>query len=388
MRRECPAAGWPHLSFSATIQRMARPAAPLAPQLPARYYARLGLLLADLGVPLDRLLRRARIPARRLLDPEGSLSLAEVERLALCARALHPAADLGWRLGAEIGPGEHAALGLALLEAPTLDAALRLAARYFALLSPGFVLRYRPGPEHAEIRVHPRLAFGSAALHLHLDAVLTALLAELEHLLGRPLPRLAIEVAHAAAGDPQRHRLLRRHACRFGLGSAPGFAIRMSTPLLVAALPDRDAGRIERARARLEAARAAALQRGALGDWTRMMLREARDGLPALPELAALCGLSTRSLARHLASEGGGFREILRQVRIERAVAALADPDTRVTRLALELGYSDAANFSRAFRSALGCSPAAFRKTARGQRQQGTAAGGQRHRRSPMLRRD
>src|SRR5690606_7270419 len=111
--------------------------------LPARYYARLGLLLTEQGVALECLLRLARLPTRRLLDPEGRLSVPEVERLSRHALALYPGRDLGWRLGARIPPAEHATLGHALLAAPTLDAALRLAARYFALLSPGFVLRYR-----------------------------------------------------------------------------------------------------------------------------------------------------------------------------------------------------------------------------------------------------
>lgn len=332
-----------------------------APRLPARYYARLGLLLVEQGVPLPALLRRARLPAQRLLDREGSLQLAEVERLSRAALALFPGSDLGWRLGASIPPAEHATLGHALLAAPDLDAALRLAARYFALLSPGFVLRYHPGPLSGRVEVQPRLAFGARTLRLHLDVILIALLVELAHLHGKALPPLSIHAALPAPARPDRQPQLRRHRCHFDQGGLPGFMITLPAALLHSPRRDTDPGARELARGRLEAERDQIRSRAALGDWVAMLLREAEDGFPSQSELAALRGLSTRSFTRALADEGLRFRELANAARIGRARALLEEGKQSITAIAMGLGYGDPANFSRAFRRAVGCAPSGYR---------------------------
>ena len=333
--------------------------------LPARYYARLGLLLAEQGVALTRLLHQARLPARRLLDPDGRLSLAEVERLSRHALALYPGRDLGWRLGARIPPAEHATLGHALLAAPTLDDAMRLAARYFALLSPGFVLRYRLDSDSGEVSVVPRLAFGREALRLHLDVILIALLAELEHLHGRPLSGLQIACALPAPASPQRQPLLRRHRCRFDLGGLPQLSLRLPAALLRAPRPAVDRSAQSAARQRLEQQRDSLRLHGGLSEWTLMMLRECEGGLPTQAELAGLLGLSPRRFARGLAREGSALRDLSTAVRMTRAQEALIAGELSITELAFALGYTDLANFSRAFRRAVGCSPRAFRQSRR-----------------------
>lgn len=330
--------------------------------LPARYYARLAALLEARGVARRALLRRARLPLRRLADPHGGLRLAEVERLSAAALALAPRPGLGWEVGALISAAEHPALGQALLYSASLEQALRLAVRYFSLLSPGFVLRYHPGPVHGTIEVLPRLPFGPQALRLHLDAILAGLLTELTRLCGGPLPRLWIRCALTAAPGALTPALLRRHRCESGVGGVPGFRLQLPTALLRAARELPGGQRAAPARFGLEAERERIGRGVRLGDWTRMMLREAQDGLPAQRELAELCGLSVRSFARRLSAEGEGFRELVKAARIERACVALRQTETRVTALALTLGYRDAANFSRAFRRATGVSPRAFRR--------------------------
>lgn len=344
---------------------MSRIAAAQQARLPARYYYRLGMLLVEQGVQLSSLLRRARLPARRLLDHEGTLRLAEVERLSRAALTLFPGEDLGWRLGATIPPAEHATLGHALLASPTLDAALQLAARYFTLLSPGFVLRYHREPGGARVEVQPRLAFGAQALRLHLDVILVALLVELAHLHGAALPALDIRVALPAPADPRRQPVLRPHRCRFDEGGLPGFSLSLPARLLHAPLRHDDPAERELARHRLEAERDRIRDRAALGDWVAMMLREAEGGLPSQSELAALRGLSTRSFTRALEQEGLRFRDMLNAARIGRASAQLAESGHSITAIALGLGYSDPANFSRAFRRATGCTPASYREARR-----------------------
>lgn len=332
--------------------------------LPARYYTHLLTLLEAQGLPRAALLRAAQLPRQRLRGACAGLCLGEVERLARAALSLALVPDLGWQLGAAIRPGEHATLGYALHRAASLDAALRLASRYFALVSPGFVLRYHPGPQRSRIEVLPRLPFGPQALRLHLDAILVATLIELEHLAGGPLPGIEVQTALPAPAAAAPPAVLRRYVCRFGVGGLPGFSLTLPSTRLQAARVAAEPAQRVLAGQRLELERARWCRRAQLADWVRMMLSEAQGGLPTQRELAALWGLSTRSFARRLGAEGVRFRELLNTARIERAVQALGEGAVPITQLALELGYRDAGNFSRAFRRATGCSPRSFRQSA------------------------
>lgn len=336
--------------------------------LPARYYARLGALLAERGVLPQALCRRARVGLRRLLDPAGTLRRSEAIRLARAAVALDGAPDLGLRLGAALTPGEHAVLGVALLEAPTLDAALRLLARYFALLSPGFLLRYRLHEGNAEVQVMPRLALPGAVLRLHLDVVLTGLLGELRDLHGRLPAPLTLEHALPPTPGWRQQPLLRGCTARFAIGGAPGFRLWLPRAAVLAPRPHSDARRRQLALQRCEAERATLRGQLPVAAWTAMMLQECADGLPGLDELAALWGCSARSFSRRMQAEGARLRDLQNAARLQRARAALAEGSQPITDIALALGYRDAGNFSRAFRSACGMTPRAWRAGARGQR--------------------
>lgn len=86
-----------------------------------------------------------------------------------------------------------------------------------------------------------------------------------------------------------------------------------------------------------------------------------RLGSLDLAAAAEATGSSERSLQRHLAACGVSFSTIVERVRYQAACRMLADPRHRVIDVATELGYLDAANFTRAFRRWAGVSPQLYR---------------------------
>jgi AraC-like DNA-binding protein len=97
--------------------------------------------------------------------------------------------------------------------------------------------------------------------------------------------------------------------------------------------------------------------------WIRMMLRESEACQPTAEELTELLGVDTHTLARALAKQGLSFREMAKQVRYEKACELLKDPNQPITQVAYRLGYSDCANFSRAFQTVGGVSPRTYRQS-------------------------
>ncbi len=68
--------------------------------------------------------------------------------------------------------------------------------------------------------------------------------------------------------------------------------------------------------------------------------------------------MSDRTLKRQLAAEGTSFSNLVDEVRYRHATSRLSrNPDYTLQEIADELGYSDVANFSRAFKRWSGRSP-------------------------------
>lgn len=80
---------------------------------------------------------------------------------------------------------------------------------------------------------------------------------------------------------------------------------------------------------------------------------------------ARLLGLSARSLQRHLAEQNLSFRDLLEQVRMQRALDLLIDTPASITDIAFSLGYNDITSFSRAFRRWRGQPPNQIRQSIR-----------------------
>jgi AraC-like DNA-binding protein len=82
-------------------------------------------------------------------------------------------------------------------------------------------------------------------------------------------------------------------------------------------------------------------------------------------ETAAALGLSRRTLFRQLAVDGTSFQQQLDQIRSTLACEYLEHTRLSVSDIAERCGFSDEANFRKAFTRWLGVTPAAWRLTAR-----------------------
>jgi len=83
-------------------------------------------------------------------------------------------------------------------------------------------------------------------------------------------------------------------------------------------------------------------------------------GSPGIEAVAAELRMSARTVRRHLREEGTSYRDTLDALRRELALRALERGDVSVDAIALDLGYSDASAFHKAFRRWTGHSPAAW----------------------------
>ena len=96
-------------------------------------------------------------------------------------------------------------------------------------------------------------------------------------------------------------------------------------------------------------------------------LEQAIESTLGHPELslrltAAIIGTSPRTLQRRLTEQGSSFSRLLQGVRFRNAQRLLRDSERPLTEIAKRLGYTDPANFIRAFKRWTGVGPSDFRR--------------------------
>ncbi len=330
--------------------------------LPARYYALLLELVRSQGVSLDALLDQLGIDVGRLSEPDATLSLDQVDALIEAAVSATGREDLGFHIGRLIKSSNHELLGYALMTSATLDEALRLAARYWPLITPIFALRYDPLSRSVRIHLQPTFALKPLTWRFHIEAITSAFHAEIRFLLSTRVPAYLIQLPVSLLDAAPRYQQLAPARIKFDLEDSFGLIIEMSNTMLSRPLAFADSNALKLARKRCDNALARLTRHGSLSDWIRRMLDQASDHQPRQHEIARLLHLSTRTLNRRLADEGTRFRELGLSSRHQRACRLLAQSELSITRIGLQLGFKESANFTRAFRSIEGMPPAEYRK--------------------------
>lgn len=334
--------------------------------IPVRYIAVMGDILQQQNVDMPALLNSVQISPTWLADPEGWLSFEQLNALIPKAIAITGRADLALLLGRQIRLSAHSIVGYGILSSPSIDYALRLAARYFSLILPAFRMRLDSDARYANLSYRPLLPMPHHTLRFLLEVLAAATHRDIEELIDSRMPDYDLYLSYAAPGHQDSYKFLHGARRHFSQGlppvSGPGLSMRFDIELIRRAPKLADPSALKSAEARCRTMTERTVTRGTVSDWVCMMLRECSGGMPGLDELAHLRNLSPRTLDRHLKREGSGFRQLLKSESHRKACTMLLAGKLSITEIALELGYSDAANFSRAFRAVCGQSPMAFRR--------------------------
>jgi AraC-like DNA-binding protein len=86
------------------------------------------------------------------------------------------------------------------------------------------------------------------------------------------------------------------------------------------------------------------------------------EGHPNIGLAAEVAGMSVRTFQRRLAAANLSYSRLIEQARFDKAMRLLAEPHISLINIAFELGYTEPANFTRAFRRWTGISPRLFRR--------------------------
>jgi AraC-like DNA-binding protein len=311
--------------------------------------------LNDIGAPTDAILGQARIPPDLLEDPEALVPLSLGYRFLELAARRTGAPDLGVVVADRASPLEFGAFGAALRSAASIGEYLLAgigrvneftSGERFWLQDEGAVLRlcqFLPGPHGLGRSVADAytLALTIGTLQrsaAHWQPRELGLLAGTESGIGRDRfdGETKVVTGQSWSSLVVERALLREPLANGGtLRAAPGASLSEAPPPMPA---------------------------GFVAGIEQLVQALLPGGYPDLRLVSEVAGMSPRTLQRRLAERGLSYSTIVSRCRTTLAMRWLGLSDLRVTDIAARLGYTDASNFSRAFRARLGVSPQAFRE--------------------------
>ncbi|MGH8629576.1 MAG: AraC family transcriptional regulator [Burkholderiales bacterium] len=336
-----------------------RSADPHKPAVPVVYALFALSVVAERGVGRDQLLAGTGISPAVLENPETRLSVAQYGRLIGKALDLTGDPGLGYELGLRSQLTKHGFLGYGLMSCATLREAIGLLIRYQRARIPFFDMRLFTDTRHAIIEVQEALAFGGLR-RFGFDAFLVELGTLLGSLLGVPFPGLELWFDYPQPQDYRRarHYFRRLPKLRF---SRVANQLRFPQEIL-----DRKLATANPVTARLmiqECERELSLL-GRTGDFlgqVRALLVIQPGGYPDPAAVSIRLNMSGRSLKRKLRQHGTSYRELLGQARLRDSKFLLENLALPVAEIATRVGYSDPANFTRAFCQWSGVPPSTYR---------------------------
>ena len=327
--------------------------------VPPIYARLLRMLLQHADVDGDRVLAAAGLDWATLVTADKRLGRDTIVRLAEGAMAAMRRPWLGLDLGGGAPVSAHGSLGYAVVTSRDLREAVMTLARYGTTRNDAMAWTCTDTRDGMTMQAAERADLG-AVRGFVVDTVLSAILRMVETAVGHVPPDLRIELPLPTPAWREQYQ-------RFGVADLrfdrPAFAFHFAQRDL--ALPCIGADAKAHASACRECEEELAEVAGAgMAQRVAGLLASVDDGAyPRMADVAARCGISSRTLIRRLHADGATFQQLLDAARKQRALWMLLHTAEPVEEIAARLGYVDTSNFSRTVRRWFGATPREVRET-------------------------
>lgn len=287
----------------------------------------------------------------------ATISYSQYGVLILNAVRAFPGESLGLEFGKALHIMEHGMLGVAVISSNTLRDALSIMEKYYKLLSPIVTLTFSENGNQCLVKANEAWNIGPLQA-LAIETFFSGLYETCESVLGQRVPA-QFYFRHEKPAYLHLYEECFGDQCHFECASDQ---ILFDKEWLDQPLKWSSPTTCEQALAICDAQlNEIAGRESLLGKLMLLPLIENGEVL-ALDDAASYLNMSGRSLRRHLSLLKTSYQQVIDKVRSEMAEELLKGDEYTVTEIAEQLGYSDVANFRKAFKRWLGRTPSEFRK--------------------------
>jgi AraC-like DNA-binding protein len=321
----------------------------------------IGELVSNQGIPLEQLLKGSHLLAEDFANP--ALRLTVEQELYLYIRVANFNQDkfLALRHGAKMGVLDYGILGSAMNSSETIRDALKLLGKLGKLFS--FQARYEFYEE-----VSPAHKYGCMKMWASPTDLITekfeieSTFASFKHVIEEMIDsRISCETVTFSYSEDRNKQL---YSDYFGCTIAydqPENCLVFSREILDKQIQYSDPTYLARFESLCEMKLQELRSHNLISTQVKNLILQQKKMMPTIEDVSDLFFVSSRSLRRKLKADGVSYREIVDEVRNEKAQSLLRNTTQTISSIAFSLGYSDVANFRVAFRRWSGMSPQQYR---------------------------
>ena len=310
-------------------------------------------LLEDGGGTIEPVLKEARIDPEIFQNPEQFLSFLQAGLFIDRAARREGVEDLGLRTGAATRITSLGLFGEVMGNALTLKDLIRQMIRWVPVANTGArVTCEEVNEESVELRMHYKIEAGRLQVDMY---SLMLLIDGVRTVLGPEWRPDEVALDGAARRPVLRHEALSEASIN---SEVDYVGVRIPRSALSLPLRFRDRNGRPDAEGLLQSTAPPSDFVGGVAIALEGMLSQ---GSPPIEMAAEMAGVGVRTLQRRLTDGGTSYGKLLDRIRFEKAIEWMDNSETKLAEVAWRLGFSDPANFSRAFRRWTGVSPREFR---------------------------
>ncbi len=309
--------------------------------------------MASQGVSAARVLAGTGVRQRQLDEPHSLMSRRQRLAIYRNAQRLAKRSDVGLRAGARQRVGDFAVYGYALTSSPTLGAALDLTFKHLRMAGPVFQMSSRIEGDVGILRSHDPWSAGEL-LPFVAEFWRSSINALLSGVLESPFPTLRMLLPYAAPPHWREYERMFRCPIDFDAEVMEWHydATQRDRPL-----PNANPLTESVCQSFCEQIIAGEPEGSGLLPSIRTLLVNQPGRFENVGGIADRLGMSVRTLHRRLAAEGVTYQSIIDDLRHRLAVQYLAHTTMTIEQISQRTGFSDPANFRKAYKRWTGRTP-------------------------------
>lgn len=326
--------------------------------MPLYYLHQIAEQISSMGVDTHVWLQQNQLHKQHLQEASQTLSLATFRQLIVDAISMSQEPALGLLVGERLRLNTHGILGYATMNSSSIRQAAEIFERYIRLRTPLVSTHHEIHGKQFRILFDEHYPLGDIRRPV-MEAVVLTVKNALDYITMGSRP--VIQVAFAFA-QPDYAPLARDiFNCDVKYGQTwTGFVVPMD--IVDAPLKMNDPTTLREATTICQRELEKISQNENLSMRVRRMMLEKGNGFPSLNVTARLFHMTPRTLHRYLLEEGTSYKAILEDIRHSLALEHLKSGHLSIQEIAYSLGYTDIANFRRAFKRWEGMAPSEYRQ--------------------------
>ena len=337
---------------------------PLSADLDARTQVLVGLValaaeLASQGVSVDELFRDTGVSPAEMDDPGARIS--HRQRLAIYrnARSLSRHPEIALSAGARQRLSDYGIYGYAMLSSATFGDALRISVEHITMAGPAVrEISFDVEGSSGVLRSRGFDALGDL-LPFAAEFWRSSTSALFSHVIEAPFPSRSMSFTFPR--PPHWRRYERLFNCDIAFDAAV-MEWRFDADVLGRPCPNANTITAQVCQQFLDRMVRDAGSESELSQRIRAECLNSSGAFPRVEEIAPRLGMSPRTLHRRLAKEGHSYQAVLDELRRAMAIEFLETTHLSIETIALRVGFSDAANFRKAFIKWAGHPPSFYRR--------------------------